>query len=111
MTPIWIKWKWTMLRISESCFARSLQYVNDNELGTGGAPDVLSTGEIFFQVTQPVNLSVCNSVFAITAIVGNSLILIALPKDTTLHPPSKVLLRSLATSDLFIGMLQPLYVT
>ncbi|XP_078355581.1 adenosine receptor A3-like [Oculina patagonica] len=41
----------------------------------------------------------------ITATLGNSLILFALHKDTSLHPPSKVLLRSLAMTDLCVGVL------
>ena len=35
---------------------------------------------------------------------GNALILVALRKESTLGSPSKLLLRSLATSDLFVGM-------
>ncbi|XP_078362246.1 histamine H2 receptor-like [Oculina patagonica] len=47
-----------------------------------------------------------------TATFGNSLILVALHKDTSLHPPSKILLRSLAITDLCVGVLgQPLTVT
>ena len=56
-------------------------------------------------------LAVFNCILSVTAIVGNSLILVALQKETSLHPPSKVLLRSLAASDLFVGLLQPLFVT
>ena len=37
--------------------------------------------------------------------LGNALILVALRKESTLSSPSKLLLRSLATSDLFVGML------
>ena len=49
---------------------------------------------------------------AITAFLGNSLILAALRKETSLHPPSKLLLRSLATTDLCIGLIaEPVYVT
>ena len=48
----------------------------------------------------------------ITATVGNSLILFALQKDTSLHPPSKILLRSLAITDLCVGALgQPVTIT
>ena len=56
-------------------------------------------------------LAVLNCILSITAIVGNSLILFALQKETLIHPPSKVLLRSLAASDLFVGLLQPLFAT
>ncbi|XP_078365633.1 adenosine receptor A3-like [Oculina patagonica] len=47
----------------------------------------------------------------ITATLGNSLILVALHKDTSLYPPSKILLRSLAITDLCVGVFgQPLTV-
>jgi len=42
----------------------------------------------------------------ITAIVGNTLILIALHKNTSLHQPSKALLRNLVASDLCVGFVQ-----
>ena len=45
----------------------------------------------------------------ITTIVGNTLILIALHKNTSLHQPSKVLLRNLVASDLCVGFVQLLY--
>ncbi|XP_078365642.1 adenosine receptor A3-like [Oculina patagonica] len=48
----------------------------------------------------------------ITAAFGNSLILVTLHKNTSLHPPSKILLRSLAVTDLCVGVLaQPVAVT
>ena len=48
----------------------------------------------------------------ITATFGNSLILVALYKDTSLHPPSKILLCSLAITDLCVGVIgQPLTIT
>ena len=43
--------------------------------------------------------------------MGNLLILVALGKESQLHPPSKLLLRSLATTDLFVGVVaEPLIV-
>ena len=45
----------------------------------------------------------------ITANVGNTLILIALHKETSLYRPSKVLLRNLFASDLCIGLVQLVY--
>ena len=46
---------------------------------------------------------------SITAFAGNSLILVALHKKSCLHPPSKLLYRSLATTDLLVGLVaQPL---
>jgi len=48
----------------------------------------------------------------ITATLGNSLILVALHKDLSLHPPSKLLFRSLTITDLCVGAIsQPLFIT
>ena len=49
-------------------------------------------------------LSVLNSFLSVTTVLGNALILIALHKESSLHPPSKLLLRSLATTDLCVGL-------
>ena len=55
-------------------------------------------------------ISVLNSFLSITAFFGNVLVLVALRKESSLHPPSKVLLRNLATTDLCVGVIsQPLY--
>ena len=57
-------------------------------------------------------LSVFNVLLAICSSLGNILILIALHKATTLHAPSKLFLRSLATTDLLVGVIsEPLTVT
>ena len=57
-------------------------------------------------------LSALNFLLSFIAAAGNSLILIALKKPSSLHPPSKVLLCSLAASDLCVGLiLQPLVAT
>ena len=51
-------------------------------------------------------------ILTITATLGNILILVALHKESTLHPPSKLLLRSLTISDLCVGVVsQPLLAT
>ena len=50
-------------------------------------------------------LSVLHSFLSVTAFLGNTLILIALRKESSLHPPSKLLLRSLATTDLCVGLI------
>ena len=61
---------------------------------------------------QSISFSAVNNLFSITAILGNSLILLALHKESSLHPPSKLLYRCLATTDLLVGLVsQPLYVT
>ena len=57
-------------------------------------------------------IAVLNAFLSITAILGNVLVLVALRKDSSLHPPSKLLLRSLAVTDLCAGLFsEPLYVT
>ena len=57
-------------------------------------------------------ISALNAFLSITAFLGNALILVALRKETSLHPPSTLLLRNLATTDLCVGLiLEPLYVT
>ncbi|XP_068731064.1 adenosine receptor A2b-like [Montipora capricornis] len=55
--------------------------------------------------TPLICIVVINMLLAVTAFVGNLLILVALGKDSSLHPPSKLLLRNLAASDLFVGIL------
>ena len=45
-----------------------------------------------------------NIVLAMTAITGNTLILICLQKHISLHLPSKLLLRNLVTTDLLVGV-------
>jgi len=54
---------------------------------------------------QLVFLSVVNIVLGITAFLGNVLIQVALHKETSLHLPTKLLLRTLSVSDLFIGVI------
>ena len=55
-------------------------------------------------------LSVLNIFLSITAIVGNSLILMALREVSSLHSPTKLLFRCLAVTDLFVGLIpQPLF--
>ena len=54
---------------------------------------------------------ILNILLSITASLGNALILLALYKETSLHPPTKLLFRCLAVTDLCVGLLtQPLYV-
>ena len=56
-----------------------------------------------------IAFSVINILLSIAAIVGNTVILIALHKETSLHQPSKVLLRNLVASDLCVGFVQLLF--
>ena len=52
-----------------------------------------------------------NTLLAISAIVGNTLILAALCKVSSLHPPSKLLFRCLAVTDILAGLVsQPLHI-
>ena len=58
-----------------------------------------------------VFLSAINIVLSTTAFWGKSLILVALYKDTSIHPPSKLLYRNLAMTDLCVGIMgEPLHV-
>ena len=61
---------------------------------------------------QLILLSALNVFLSITAFLGNSLILVALYKESCLHAPSKLLFRCLATTDLCVGLIsEPLNVT
>ena len=52
-----------------------------------------------------------NFSLSVAAFLGNVLILVALNKVTSLHPPTKLLLRCLAVTDLCVGLVtQPLHV-
>ena len=56
-------------------------------------------------------IAAVNVVLSIAASLGNALILVALQKESSLHPPSKLLYLCLTTTDLCVGLiLQPLYV-
>ena len=56
-------------------------------------------------------LLVVNISVSITAFLGNTLVLVALKKESSLHPPSKLLYRNLAITDLCVGMIaEPVYV-
>ena len=66
------------------------------------------TGEVHSEL---IFLSVVNTCLSITASLGNALILVALYKDTAIHPSSKLLYRNLAITDLCVGIMgEPLYV-
>ena len=56
------------------------------------------------------SLAAFNVFLSITATLGNILILVALRKESSLHPQSKLLFRCLTLTDLFVGVLsQPLF--
>lgn len=86
---------------------------------TGGGKTNINFEELFgcsVELTSGIHselifLSVLNVFLAITAILGNTLILVSLPRVSSLHPPTKFLLRTLATSDLLVGLIpEPLAV-
>ena len=61
-------------------------------------------GELLF-------ISALNIFLSISAFLGNTLILVALHKETSLYPPSKLLYRNLAMTDPCVGIIvEPLYV-
>ena len=55
--------------------------------------------------SQMICLSMINSILSVAAFLGNALILVALHKESSLHAPSKLLLRTLATTDLCVGLI------
>jgi len=56
-------------------------------------------------------MAVIKAFLSITAFLGNTLMLVALRKVSSLHPPSKVLLRNLVATDLCVGLItEPLSV-
>ena len=56
------------------------------------------------------SLAALNIFLSMTASLGNILILVALRKESSLHPQSKLLFRCLALTDLFVGVsAQPLF--
>ena len=56
-------------------------------------------------------LSALNIFLSITAFLGNTLVLVALHRVSSLHPPSKLLYRNLAITDLCVGIIaEPLAV-
>ena len=62
-------------------------------------------GELIF-------LSSVNIILSIAAFLGNTLILVALNKESSLHLPSKLLYRNLAITDLCVGIIvEPVAVT
>ena len=59
-----------------------------------------------------IAIAAVNIVLSITASLGNILILIALRKVTSIHPPTKLLFQCLAITDLGVGLIsQPLMAT
>ena len=60
---------------------------------------------------QQMVISALNIPLSFMAIVGNILIIVALQKPSSFHPPSKLLLGCLTTADLCVGLImQPLFI-
>lgn len=57
-----------------------------------------------------IALSVCNILLSFSASLGNILILISLHRISSLHAPSRLLFLCLATTDLCVGISEPLIV-
>ena len=53
---------------------------------------------------QSISFSAVNILLPITVILGNTLIIIALHKESSHHPPYKLLYQCLATTDLLVGL-------
>ena len=64
-------------------------------------PDGFTEPELKFTIT----ISVINAFYSLTALLGNSAILITFWKTTSLHSVANILLASLAVSDLAVGLL------
>ena len=78
---------------------------------TGGGSQTATFEELVCSPTlttgihqELVYLSAVNILLSLTAFLGNALILVALHKESSLHPPSKLLYRCLATTDLCVGL-------
>lgn len=54
---------------------------------------------------HPLLLSIIHYFLSVTAFLGNTLILVASRKESSLHPPSKLLYCTLATTDLLVGLI------
>ena len=77
---------------------------------TDGENHTLSCTTGLYEKHQKIFISISNIPLSVTAFLGNVLIIVALQKASSLHPPSKLLYRCLTFTDLFVGLItQPLY--
>ena len=82
--------------------------MNISEHGNFSTSDQLHW--VIYQTPSFVLIFSLNIFLAITATLGNTLIFIALRKVSSIHPPTKFLLRCLAMSDFCVGVIvQPLF--
>ena len=79
--------------------------------GTNGKPRAtfFESKSSVYDANSFIALAFLNILLSITAALGNILIVLALGKESLLHPPSRLLLRSLAFTDLCVGLIaQPI---
>ncbi|XP_068680548.1 melanocyte-stimulating hormone receptor-like [Montipora foliosa] len=83
-------------------------YSKDENLKT--MTDFLCSSELTDGIHGELRWAAALNIFlSFTAFIGNAIFLAALNKVSTLHPPSKLLFRTLATTDLCVGIIsQPL---
>ena len=83
------------------------EMVNSTEGGNVTVMKTLLSANV--RVGLYIAIAAVNIVLSITASLGNILILIALRKVTSIHPPTKLLFQCLAITDLGVGLIsQPL---
>ena len=74
--------------------------------------DMNQTSTTTWPVGVFIFLSALNIFLSITATLGNALIVVALHRDCSVYPPTKLLFRCLAVTDLCVGLItQPHFVT
>ena len=118
-SKVWYVWK--MYKGSYSLFWRSgitlKWYLYSSEMAitnfTGDVNQKTASEEFFCSAELSGGtqnqliycLSALNILMAIIPFLGNTLILIALHEESSLHPPSKLLFRNLAATDLCVGII------
>ena len=86
--------------------------VNYSEYGNHTTIQQVYCMPTYYEAQKRITISAVNISLTFTALLGNVLIIVALQKPSSLHPPSKLLLGCLASTDLCVGLIsQPLYAT
>ena len=87
--------------------AQIISKISQNLTEDGAQTKTMECSRSLASAIQPYAyyFSTIHILLSLTAILGNSLILVALRKESSLHPPSKVLYRCLATTDLLVGLI------
>ena len=112
------------IKLTSSTFRRHLAFSQDgDEFFYTGIKTMMNisehghfstSGQLHWVIDQRpffVFMFCLNIFLAFTATLGNTLILIALHKVSSIHPPTKFLLRCLAMTDFCVGVIvQPLFV-